>query len=334
MAFFGVTKEVLEKVYPHNNADKLELGKLINCEFQFVLPKGMYKVGDEVLYIPIDAILPEELVTKIDIKNKRIRTISLRNEISQGLVINTDYVPKEIIDKGTEEITKYLGIVKYEPEEQFTQFGRLQELPSGLSKYDIESCDRYLDKLNELIDEDVVVTEKLEGSNFSISYDGNEVLVNSRNNTIICEEGKELHSYWKYVKQNNLDTKIKALYSGQRITLYGECVGAGIQGNIYKLKSQEVFFFDSKNGTCWLGYNEFKVLCSAMQIKTAPELYKGKLKNYLTKSVRELSNGNSQLLPILREGIVIKPLVEKTLECYGRAIFKQRDPIYLSKEQQ
>jgi len=36
MSFFGVTVNTIEEIYPHSNADKLELGKVSDLNFQFV----------------------------------------------------------------------------------------------------------------------------------------------------------------------------------------------------------------------------------------------------------------------------------------------------------
>lgn len=52
------------------------------------------------------------------------------------------------------------------------------------------------------------------------------------------------------------------------------------------------------------------------------------------KSIIEASNGKSQLYNTLREGIVIKPIIESySKDLNGRLILKQRDPVYLSKNE-
>jgi len=195
MSFFGVTKNTIEKIYPHPNADKLELGKVSGLNFQFVMGIGSYKVGDEVLYFPIDSLIPTPLAEKMgligfnpDNEYHRIKTVTLRGEISQGFVCppKSDYIDNEIFALGdSEEITKHLGVIKFEPEEKICQDGILKDLPSGLGVYDIDGAERNMGVFELLMDKNVQITEKLEGSNFSVaSYANGKITVNSRNNTI------------------------------------------------------------------------------------------------------------------------------------------------------
>ncbi len=195
MSFFGVTVHTIEEIYPHSNADKLELGKVSGLNFQFVMGKDNYKIGDKVLYFPIDSLIPTTLAEKMglvgfnpDKETHRIKTVKLRGEISQGFVCPpmSDYIDSEIFERGnTEEITEHLGVVKFEPEEKICQDGILRDLPSGLGVYDIDGAERNMSIINSLMDDTVQITEKIEGSNFSVAaYPNGNITVNSRNNTI------------------------------------------------------------------------------------------------------------------------------------------------------
>ena len=53
MSFFGVTVNTIEAIYPHSNADKLELGKVSDLNFQFVVGTDNFKVGDEPIIFPL-----------------------------------------------------------------------------------------------------------------------------------------------------------------------------------------------------------------------------------------------------------------------------------------
>ena len=50
------------------------------------------------------------------------------------------------------------------------------------------------------------------------------------------------------------------------------------------------------------------------------------------RSLRDASNGHSALADVLREGIVIKPLMERNALPLGRIVLKQRSPDYLANE--
>ena len=404
MSFFGVTVHTIEEIYPHSNADKLELGKVSDLNFQFVMGKDVYKVGDKVLYFPIDSLIPTSLAEKMGLigfdpkkENHRIKTVKLRGEISQGFVCppHEEYIDLKVFNRGdTEEITKTLGVIKYEPEEKICQSGILRELPTGLGVYDIEGAERNMDVIESLMDEDVQITEKLEGSNFSVSsYVDGRVTVNSRNNTIeelkslklpktiesiaknmvsilynmgVIErpsrenpdaalKGKELAEKFSEKMKSDLTPKKNTFWENARelrvielaknitkeygvpIVIYGELIGAGVQGNHYQLNNTTVRLFDIKiandesaTSWHWMPVEVFVTVINDFYGDTAnmvPILFEGKLSEWIGKSnVVTLSSGKSKLNDKkLREGIVIKKLGEK------RVIIKQRDPIYLSK---
>lgn len=125
--------KVLE-VNPHPGADRLEL--LTIYGFQVVAQKGRYQVGQPVVFVPVDSVLPQWLEDKIfppeDYKkdgkirrsgDRRIRQIRIRKFPSQGMVIDPqelDYKfgqfwnsPKKI-DFET-DLAEKLEIIKYEP---------------------------------------------------------------------------------------------------------------------------------------------------------------------------------------------------------------------------
>jgi len=125
MAFFGVTLEVLDRVWEHPDADRLDLAKVIGMDFQFVVLKGAYRSGDRVLYFPVDSLLPPHVIEALGLtgrlagkQHNRVKTIRLRGEYSQGLVCRPETVLGEAwghFDLSAEALTKRLGVTKYEP---------------------------------------------------------------------------------------------------------------------------------------------------------------------------------------------------------------------------
>lgn len=343
MAFFGVTIETIEKVWDHSNADRLSLAKVKGMMFQFVIGKNQYQVGDKVLYFPIDSVLPDELIEKMGMtgkfsgsKHNRIRTVSLRNEISQGFVIDpAKLLTPEQMNLSTEELTSLLGVVKYEPPVVMLSSGNLIPLPDSLSVYDIEGADRNQNIIDMFMDREVVIHEKMEGTNFSITKQDNQIFVNQRNYSIQEIDGHE-HYFWVMARQSGLIDYLKSL-NENNITIYAELCGPGIQGNMYGLKNQKIYIFDVKKNGRYLDFDEYSKFVESLPknifVDIAPLLFKGKLKDFLGgKTIQELSDGFSAILStILREGIVIKLLIEENIYGYGRSIIKQRGPKYLSK---
>ena len=173
-----VTK--IKDIKPHENADRLEIIKIDG--WQCISSKGRYKVGDEVVYIPIDSLVPFELSEKLCITNyltnkikdsqgnilaSRVKTIKLRGILSQGLIIDKD--PEWKLGQDVREILK---IEKYEPPE--TASGKVQlkgrsfiQFPEfeGFQQYtNIENFKNFPDVFED--GEEVVILEKLHGTNF------------------------------------------------------------------------------------------------------------------------------------------------------------------------
>ena len=349
MAFFGVTVETIDQVLPHPNADKLSLGKLKGIAFEFVIGKDQFKIGDKVLYFPIDSLLPPSIIEALNLTGRlagkdknRLKTIKLRGALSQGLVCSVDkLLPTDMQDKTSEEITKFLGVTKYDPPPVLEKNANLLPLPSGQAPYDIEGADRNQHIVDLMMDRQVGVMEKMEGQNFSVTRQEDKTFVNQRNFTIQVKEGA-VHSFWALAEKFGLLDKVKQI-PGREVIIYGEMCGPSIQGNIYKLKQHTIFVFDIRVDNKWMpleemmktmGFttpNELGHYVNEQGLAMAPLLFKGTLKEYLKdQSVQSVSNGNSLYGDTLREGIVIKPLQEDTIVSYGRLIIKQRSPVYLA----
>ncbi len=348
MAFFGVTIEELEWVKSHPNplVERLEIAQCKNLGFTFCIGKGQHKAGEKVLYFPIDSLIPEEVLKKMGLEGKlsgklknRVRTKTLQGYPSQGIITSLGLIDG-LEDKTPEKITEFLGVTKYEPPEVMDPCGRLLPLPGFLGKYDIEGIDRYLSVYERLLDMQVLISEKVEGSNMSVSFDlsTNTSFVNQRNFTIVEIEGKE-HTFWKVARKFNLFEKIKRIGDfldvKKNITLYGEMVGPGLQKNIYKLNEHKMIAFDIKADGKWLNAKDFIGICKSTEIEHVPVLgFDVRLRDWLNgRDIKTASNGESMLFKTLREGIVIKPMVEEFCpELSSRLFLKQRDPVYLANE--
>lgn len=118
---------VLGGVIPHPNADNLEIALVDG--WKCIVKKGDFKEGDRVIYFEIDSLLPItpqfEFLRKYAYVNKswmpkelgvsegfRIKTIKLRGEVSQGLVVP---VPKDLeLVVDSYDLTEHFKVLKYE----------------------------------------------------------------------------------------------------------------------------------------------------------------------------------------------------------------------------
>lgn len=351
MSLFAVTIEKIDRVWAHPDADRLDLGSVEGLAFQFCIGKGLYKPGDTVVYIPVDAVLPDTLIDHLDLRNllagtqrNRVKTVQLRGQISQGLVVR----PESVLPEGTPvppvktDITELLGITKYEPPEILIPGGRLIPLPDGLGVYDIEGADRFSQVVEMLMDRPCYITEKMEGTNMTLAstVDG-EVIICQRNSRIIMEDPTIPNLYETAAKNDHLYDLLDTLskkYPGQMVALRGELLGPGVPHDIYRLKDPRICLFDIKIGGQYIPPDAFEALIPDPKDRV-PVLAKGvTLREWLAgRSIQEASNGMSLLNPnVRREGIVIKPMTEEYVD-FGdghrqRLIIKQRSPLYLAKE--
>lgn len=102
-------------IQPIENADKIELATVLGWHVVISKSENL-KVGDLVCYIEIDSQCPEiPLFEFLKDRKYRVKTIKLRGQISQGLIIPLDKLPKGNYKEG-QDVTKILGITKYDPE--------------------------------------------------------------------------------------------------------------------------------------------------------------------------------------------------------------------------
>ena len=247
---------IISNIQPIEGADMIELA--IVDGWKVVVAKNVgHKVGDMVIYCEIDSFLPIrdefEFLRKSSYKKMgdqegfRLKTIKLRGQVSQGLILpivvlnppdtNIYVTPFEGLD-----VTEMLEIVKYEPPIPAELSGKVKGLfPSFLRKTDEERVQNLTKEYEQYksLGRNFYVTEKLDGSSATFYYKDGVFGVCSRNLELIETEG---NTFWKVARELDLENKMKNF--GVNISLQGELIGEGIQGNPYKIKGQTVKFFN------------------------------------------------------------------------------------------
>lgn len=347
MSTFKVEERIISESKIHPNADRLSLCKVEGLAYQFVTGRDQYKIGDKVVFFPLDAELPIPLVEALGMVGKfsgaqknRIATVRLRGEFSQGFVCPfesiTVYLRKYGFSYDTSSLTEDLEVMKYDPPEVLCKGGKLIAHVSGVPYYDIEGVDRHLYIIEKLSDMPVLIMSKIEGSNHycGITDAGVEV-VGQRNGQIILTEGSA-HTWWDCAKSENLLNIAKKiqndLFTNKTVILRGELIGPGIQGNYYNLSKHKILIFDILVNGEYLSANDFIYICESYNIQTVPILSRSiTLKDWLNgMNIKQASNYKSLLVEKLEEGLVIKPMVEQIdSSLKGRLIIKQRGVEYL-----
>jgi RNA ligase (TIGR02306 family) len=280
----------IASIRPIEGADAIEVARINNWDV--VVKKNEFKEGELCVYFEIDSFLPIreefEFLRKSSFKKMgdqegfRLKTIRLRGQVSQGLVVpitilNGDYIigisqqphghqlqlgPYDdalVIEEGA-DVTELLGVEKYEPPIPAELSGKVKGyFPSFIHKTDEERVQNLVKEYAQWKEQDLdfYVTEKLDGSSATYYYNNGVFGVCSRNlelaepeefvaGMVMCDDGierpRQQNSFWKVAQELGLKEKLEAY--GRNISIQGELIGEGIQGNPYKIKGQTVRFFN------------------------------------------------------------------------------------------
>jgi RNA ligase (TIGR02306 family) len=308
--------QIVKEIRPIDGADSIEVVRINNWDV--VSKKGEYKVGDFCIYCEIDSFLPIkeefEFLRKTSYKKMsdgsegfRLRTIRLRGQLSQGLLLPIHVLPLgELVSEGM-DVTEMLGIVKYEPPIPAELQGKVKGLfPSFIRKTDEERIQNLSKEYDEFKSNgnNFYVTEKLDGTSATFYFKDGEFGICSRNLELLESDS---NTYWKVAK----DLKLKELLGGlgYNICVQGELIGEGIQSNPYKIKGQAIKFFNAFNIDTQrnIPFNSFILLMEQLGLDTVPVLdYELVLPNTIDELLlmaeeKSLLNRNFD-----REGIVIR----------------------------
>jgi hypothetical protein len=349
--------EKIVSLSPIEGADRIEVCEILG--WQCVVKKGEFRVGDTVVYIEVDSIVPEKPEYEFFRERKfRVRTIKLRKQISQGLVLPLSVLPEGKRYKEGQDVTDILGVVKYDPQAiqeleesdirmknpifkfmmRFTWFRKLfRKNKGGFPKWIVKTDEERIQNMPRiLITEEgrpFEVTEKLDGQ--SVTYylkrnKGRDLLkgkfefgVCSRNNRLVKPDSS---SWWTIAKELDIESVLKRLIDEEdHVILQGEILGTNVQGNKYKVSEYKFYAFNLIYPAGRMNYFDMCESLTPHNIECVPLLDR---KFFLPSTIDEIvkySTGKSQIRPdIWREGIVVRD--------YDKGIsFKVINPEFLLK---
>jgi RNA ligase (TIGR02306 family) len=277
----------IKEINPIEGADAIELAVVDG--WQVVVAKNVgHQVGDLVVYCEIDSFLPIEpefeFLRKSSYKKMgdqegfRLKTIKLRGQISQGLILPYSVIPIAQFATAADlpegmDVSEMLGIVKYEPPIPAQLAGKVKgTFPSFLRKTDeerIQNLEKEYTEWTLSSKHQFYATEKLDGSSFTCYIKNGEFGVCSRNMDLLETED---NTFWAVARKLDLENKLRSF--GKNICFQGEMVGSGIQGNHYNMKDQTVFFYnifliDERE---YVGYDEFRNMLFDLDLACVPVL--------------------------------------------------------------
>jgi RNA ligase (TIGR02306 family) len=309
------TIDIISDIKPIEGADAIEVAKVRGWEV--VTRKGEFNVGDKVVYLEIDSWVPHDLAPFLSkgkepkeykgIKGERLRTIKLRGQVSQGLILP---LPEDLKENDyPDDVSELLGVTKWERELPPALQGKVKgNFPSFIPKTEQERIQNIKDFDTLWNSNDWVSTEKLHGSSVTIYYKDGVVGVCSRN-LELKEDGGD--AYWSTAKRLGVvDVLIKR---EQNVALQGELIGPGINGNQYELTETTIRFFDvfSIDNQSYANPNvAFGFVCGDLELGYSmfvPIRDYIDSQNGITKEVLlKMAEGKSMLNGSEREGLVFR----------------------------
>jgi RNA ligase (TIGR02306 family) len=329
-------------IQPHNNADALELATVQG--WQMCVKKGAHQAGDAVVYFEQGTVLSREvadrlqvgqyLSEKTDINGDRVlvvHRIKLRGEPSFGLVVLPE-VGMAISD----DVAEFYGATKYYPPVKATAGDSAGEDPDFPRYTDLENMRSYTNLLET--GEPVVATEKIHGTNCRVGYvwapAGERPTLMAGSRTLRRKEPVDsnlwaTNTYWfphTLPGVKNLLADLESL-GHRQVVLYGEVYGQGVQAYTYGEKRLNFQAFDLMVDGKFVNHRILQELGDRHQVPIVPLIYEGA---FSLEAIKAVSDGASLVGGTHgREGVVVKPAIEREDPKLGRVILKYVGDHYL-----
>lgn len=334
--------EIIESLSPIEGADKIEVAQVLG--WQCVVKKGEFSVNDKIIYVEVDSVMPEKPEYEFLRDRKfRIRTIKLRGQISQGLVLPLPEMWK-IFDVGI-DVTNALGVTKYlspsEREEisqqerniandknrlrkfmmRYSWFRKLflsrrqkEGFPYWVSKTDEERIQNMPRALQQFADKEVYVTEKIDYQ--SGTWTGKMVsnttpligkFLPKKFKFVVCSRNLTTNDknslYWKIAKKYNIEQILK---ENPTLTIQGEQGDTKVQGNKYGIKEPTMWVFNIIDHEKNYHYSVNEMINFALK-------YNLTLVPFISQScyLRDLGSTVQELVEFSKGKSVINPKVER-----------------------
>lgn len=289
-----VKKVTIKSVEPAKNSDFLDNIEFNEMGWCAIAKRDEHKVGEKVMFIPAESVLPLELSEELDVtkylSKGRVRVTRLRGNRSEGLIVPENKVEPYLpyIMKWEDKPTvRMMGETK-SPAEVSIDFEKFYHMPNILNEpYTFEPGEK------------IVYSEKIHGTNTRMGILPNpvteeaELYVGSHN--IVLKES-EKNIYWR--KARHVQNLLQPGY-----VFYGEIYGLGIQHFHYDQKIPAIRFFSASTRGTYLLPEEFMILCDKCLLPRV-DFHETEFKDI--EQLRELAEQPSELTKSHgREGIVI-----------------------------
>jgi RNA ligase (TIGR02306 family) len=269
-----------------------------------------------------------------------------------------------------QDVTAELKVEHYEPDAMGAKIGGLSTKAPKIDgipvpEYtEIENFRRYDDAFDNL-NQDVVVSSKIHGTNARFVHDGKQLHVGShhqwklrvkKQNALVrwilssshvkaligpkwvsyLNGPSQLDVYWTIAKKYNLEEKLKHI---PNTIVFGEIYGLTIQHGFPYDTSQsdpiKLRVFDIMKDSKYLDWDAMVSLAHMLGLETVAEIYRGPWDKDVIVALAEKDDpiaaavGKAQV----QEGVVVKPTKEMTHPKLGRLVLKIISNRYLTQKE-
>ena len=344
MSSLVVKVTTIDEVHPHMNADRLALVTIGG--WQCVVLKDAYVPGQRVIFFPPDTVLAQEWTDRFGVTQYcqalkgsdegrcRIRQTRLRGEPSFGLVIACDELALDMPWDVDTDVAAYFGATKYEPPVKAVAGDAVPDYPLFVRYTDIEDLRNFptLFRAGELVQ----ATHKLHGTNSRAGVVGGELLAGSHGwrRQRPDEAGWARNTYWFPLSLGPVRTMVEALGAlYHQVILFGEVYGQGVQKLDYGQRGLAYAAFDLVLDGRFVDAPTFGSLVDYYGVPRVPVADTwawgvGLFPESDLKHVAGLASGKAHTGEHIREGVVLRPLVERTNPKVGRLILKYASDAY------
>jgi hypothetical protein len=326
--------ERITSLTPIEGADSIVTAQLLG--WNIVVKKDEFQVGQLVSYIQIDTVTPEkEEFEFLRPRNFRVRSIKLRGQISQGLIVPLS----EGKWKEGDDLTEVLGIKKYSKDKEVSESrpkmpkvwykklwyklkynvlvklfpwakvvnrnGFPKDVVSITDEERIQNIPRVLDTYKGKM---FVAAEKLDGSSITIIHEKKW----NKSKYRLCSRRFELfntdNEWYRVFVDTNFKQYIDLLakhFNTNNVVVQGEYIGKP-QGNKYRLTQNEIRLFNIQINGKRLTQDTFYQICTQYNIPCCPLLGQFEL-NHTLPELLKYAEGKSKLNSSTeREGVVLR----------------------------
>lgn len=356
--------EKIKELIPIKDADFIELAKIL--DWQLIVKKGEFSVGDLAVYHEIDCLCPDKPIYEaLRKRNFKVKTIKMKGEVSQGLALPLSCLPPGKYKEG-QDVTDLLGVVHCDSESRenialrksskstiknyLFKFALVRKLnkfffskekndwPEFISHTDEENIQAIFSRVKrDYGNETFYVTEKVDYQSATFytrkvkkivwGFPVTKTIFKVLSRSMV-KPVDDGSLWWQNAKKYNIENILRD--SGKELTIQGESGDTKVQKNKYKISGTRFWVFniiDNRNNYHY-SLEEMEEFCLKNNLEMVPVLDRAFKLPETVKELIEYSRGKSVLNnKVDREGVVIRLIKD------GKKLvsFKVKNPDFLIK---